>query len=693
VLVRAVGFAPETTNAHSHTAASVQNWPFSHSAFVGFPDSHTRPLDLGGERVSSVQAFGVGRSHTGCVIRNVGAGRRTKNKRAAGFHSWQKTRIDALRTAMSLSHAVAGRSRVMDDPRLFANYDVGQPTRSRGALNPPSSGHAWKYGLRRRYAVEGPSSVFAGRVWAILMDHTDAAGRTWISLATLMDETGIGSERTARKALRLLVSQGWLRVEPMSWARLRAEQSALGRCVPFRMDPGQAPNLYTLLDGQGGPVGAAARTMGTAAGPGIARTTQDFDQTPLHISRGGPLLHCPGEPPADLHPDLEDPEQRTKTESVEHGARPKQHTHDFVVGQGEEPAFDSKKWAIIVEAHRKQTIAAGLLAPGAPKVRPDDRQTMLDMLEGSLVEVSARIRARVNVTPDADELTQALAEKAMERYFAHKSPYNVAAKWHLKTLHNEFHARLCEAADDVERAYLRAHRNAAPRPEPRKVEPEQLDPEILAEIQKAEAVAQKCYGEQAPVLTAFAMSQHEAEQAPVLQLVEPMAVAAEQAPVLQLVEPMAVAAEQAPVLQLVEPMAVAAEQAPVLQLVEPMAVAAEQAPVLQLVEPMAVAAEQAPKAECTTIPPAVRAWSPYRKASPTKVDELKRIEQKLEAPSKSNKASPAHNDTKDASKAEGAHGRPFAAPLAPLAAPRRPNASRGVPTPEDGPPDGASPPE
>jgi len=169
---------------------------------------------------------------------------------------------------MSLSQFAAGRARSFE-PSVFTRESVGYTTKSEATPNPPSSPYAWKFALARRIgSAEGPSSVHARYALRVLIDHSDADGRTWLGIQALLTNTAIKTERTMRKVLDKLVRGGWLRITPHTWTSLTAEQAAIGRTLPRRGDAGQAPNLYVVLDGRGREACLEGRSR-----PGIVRTS------------------------------------------------------------------------------------------------------------------------------------------------------------------------------------------------------------------------------------------------------------------------------------------------------------------------------------------------------------------------------------------------------------------------------------
>ena len=94
------------------------------------------------------------------------------------------------------------------------------------------------------WSEDGPKLTHRG-VLHTLLTSTDKLGRVWRGLPSLARQLGI-SERNARRFLRDLEMQGWIKRHPMTWENLSIQQAKLGFPLPARADGGQAPHVIVL---------------------------------------------------------------------------------------------------------------------------------------------------------------------------------------------------------------------------------------------------------------------------------------------------------------------------------------------------------------------------------------------------------------------------------------------------------------
>jgi len=348
---------------------------------------------------------------------------------------------------MSLSEAVAGRSRNVDVAHAFFPVPVESGTFAKPSSTPSPSSYGWKLAhLNRIWKKNGPKGSTAKSVLTVLWRHSDDKGRTWIGLPLLADEAGVGNLRTVRSALERLVQTGWLHYAPQTWSSLTAEQQAAGRPVPRRDNAGQAPNLYELLDGRGQPV--------TPTRPGLVRTsTASSDEHPPDKTLeqncpGGPEQIGPGEPRAKLpyDPDLSGSVHK---EVSEEGAASAPSTHDFskaLEGKGDWGWLES--WQLVVQAHASKTKGVYGLAPMEPDMKQGERKAIGECLDGASTEVAAKLRSR-GMEREIEQLRKDLAERAVALYFRNDTPHLRKTKHALRDLPREFHARITEAMQGI----------------------------------------------------------------------------------------------------------------------------------------------------------------------------------------------------------------------------------------------------
>lgn len=340
---------------------------------------------------------------------------------------------------MNVTHSGASRSRDVASARFFLPPSVI-------SAEPSASPYGWKFDLSLRIWTEaGPKGYAAKCVLATLLVSSDERGRTWLGIHAIMKRTGLGSERTVRGALDTLTNDGWIKRTAQTWSSLTAEQLALGRKAPRRGDLGQAPNLYTVLASPRPPVTSEAPTR-----PGLAQTTANpVEKTPLQKSRGGPLLNDTGGPPAFSHPDPYPLGSVSKEVREEREARSNQGTHLFSKSQdnkGEWAWLDA--WNLLVQVHAEKTTAVYGVPPMSPDLKRDQRKEVAECLEGTAVELAAKLRAR-GIERELGQVTQDLAARVMTLYFKRDNEHLRRVKHALRDLPREFHARITEAMQAI----------------------------------------------------------------------------------------------------------------------------------------------------------------------------------------------------------------------------------------------------
>jgi len=399
---------------------------------------------------------------------------------------------------MNVSQPVAGRSRNVEAARAFLPAPVISATADASSPHPPTL-HGWKFALLLRiWSGEGPKGNAARSVLTVLLWNSDGTGRTWLGIPAIMEKSGLGNERTVRRALEVLTNGGWLKLTPQTWSSLTAEQLAVGRKAPRRGDVGQAPNLYTVLASPSQTVTPEALTR-----PGLTRTTgSPVDETPRQICRGGQGQIGRGEPGADLPPDPNHLGSVSRMESAE-GTLRAPNTHDFskaLEGKGDWDWLDA--WNLLVHAHAEKTKAVYGVAPLPPDLKRDARQAVAECLDGTTVELAAKLRAR-GIEREFAQVRQDLAGRVMALYFKRDVEHLRRVKHALRDLPREFHARITEAMQAI---LQESHDAKVPRRMPELV-PELEQPaqgakaETAAKLTKSDA-AEKPLPESMPVTTA-----------------------------------------------------------------------------------------------------------------------------------------------------------------------------------------------
>ncbi len=371
----------------------------------------------------------------------------------------------ALKSKMNITPIAASRSRSVES-RAFFPERVSQTTTNDTRLSSPPSPNSWKFALADRvWEDEGPSSVQARAVLAVLIRVADTDGQAWPGVRTLMRKTKIKTERTLQKALDDLVRGRWLRIVPQTWASLTDVQTAAGKIAPRRGDIGQATNLYLVLDGRG-------RPAAPQAGPGLARASNGStdETTPLQICREGLPQNDRGGPPANLHPDPDHSGSISKEESAEPVSpvlAPDTHISSEI---RKKSGVNLEAWDVLVEAHFEKTKAVYSLPPLRPDLRREQREDLATALDGAATEVRAKLHARTGVEQAFVDVRRDLANRVIHLYFKNDSAHLRRMKHALRDLPREFHARLIEAMNAALRESIDAtpprRAQAAPPPEP-----------------------------------------------------------------------------------------------------------------------------------------------------------------------------------------------------------------------------------
>lgn len=346
---------------------------------------------------------------------------------------------------MNVTQPVAGRSRDVDAARAFFPVPVDIGTFDESSPTSSTSTYGWKFALQLRiWSGDGPKGNAARSVLTALIWSSDRTGVTWLGIRAIMKKSGLGNERTVRKAIRELAHAGWLRLTPQTWSSLTEEQRAAGRTAPRRGDVGQAPNLYMVLAGP-----CQMATPEVPIRPGLASTTVfPVDETPRQICREGQEQIDQGRPGANLplDPDPLGSESMKKSEENEREAL---GTHDFSKaqeGKGDWGWLES--WQIVVQAHVAKTTSAYGLAPMEPDMKRGDRKALADCLDGASAEVTAKLRSR-GIERELVEVRRELAERAMARYFRNDTPHLRKTKHALRDLPREWHARITDAMQAI----------------------------------------------------------------------------------------------------------------------------------------------------------------------------------------------------------------------------------------------------
>lgn len=346
---------------------------------------------------------------------------------------------------MNVTPPVAGRSRDVDAARAFFPIPEDFGTLHEPSPTPSSSPYGWKFALQLRiWSGDGPKGNAARSVLTVLIWSSDDTGRTWLGIRAIMKKSGLGNERTVRKAIKSLAIAGWLRLTPQTWSSLCEEQRAVGRQAPRRGDLGQAPNLYMVLAGPTQTV-----TPEIPRRPGLASTTvSTVDETPRQICQGDQGQIGRGQLGANLpaDPDPLGSESMKKSEKSERSAL---NTHDFSKAQEGKGTWGwLESWQIIVQAHAAKTKGVYGLAPMEPDMKRSDRKALADCLDGASTEVTAKLRSR-GIERELVDVRRELAELAMVRYFRNDTPHLRKTKHALRDLPREWHARITEAMQGI----------------------------------------------------------------------------------------------------------------------------------------------------------------------------------------------------------------------------------------------------
>ncbi len=287
----------------------------------------------------------------------------------------------------------------MDGARVFASPQVISSTPSEASHNPPSSALPWKPAIfqRVRASLRGQRA----HVMEALVRLSGPDGRCWVSMATLADEARVDI-KTARKHVHGLHLVGqYLRTDPMTWARLRAECRAAGRPEPRTNNHRTAPYLFTVLDGLGRPayqLPEAERKHRLAPRLGrpprlaradIRRPVSEPKTSGFDVGEGSQIWEARGLP--NLGGEYSDPLDQSIKESVESPARARaeQHTSLVELSTGEKW---QDGWRALLDAYGKHYRGTYGGAPMAPqKLRPDDPRDMGEHLVSKASELAARL--------------------------------------------------------------------------------------------------------------------------------------------------------------------------------------------------------------------------------------------------------------------------------------------------------------
>jgi hypothetical protein len=289
---------------------------------------------------------------------------------------------------------------------------------------------------------------------AVLWEHSDDDGRTWIGLRRLAAEAGLGNLRTVRNALGKLAQGGWLRFTPQTWASLTAEQNAARRPAPRRGDMGQATHLYEILDRRVKPTSPAPMGSPTPARPGLVWTSTpssegSADETPEQNCPGGLEQNCPGGPGAKLLHDPDPVELTPRKEREERVALVSPDTPHFSQArESQQGGAWLVAWNVLVHVHAEKTKGVYGIAPLPPDLKRDQCQAVAECLDGTALDLAAKLRDR-GMEREFVQVRQDLAARVMTLYFKRDVEHLRRVKHALRDLPREFHARIIEAMQGI----------------------------------------------------------------------------------------------------------------------------------------------------------------------------------------------------------------------------------------------------
>lgn len=258
-----------------------------------------------------------------------------------------------------------------------------------------------------------------------------------------------------------------------------AEQLALGRKTPRRGDVGQAPNLYTVLASP-----SPTLKPETPTRPGLSRTAGiSAEETPGQICRGLQGQISRGEPGADLPPDPD--HSGSVSKKVSEGGEAPQPTDTHIFSKAQEGDWSwLDAWNVLVHSHAEKTKTVYGVAPMRPDLRRDDRRAVAECLDGTAVELAAKLRAR-GIERELVHVRQDLASRVIALYFKRDNEHLRRVKHALRDLPREFHARIIEAMQAILRE---SHDANVPRRTPELELPARKNSaENAAQLKKTEA--------------------------------------------------------------------------------------------------------------------------------------------------------------------------------------------------------------
>jgi hypothetical protein len=116
---------------------------------------------------------------------------------------------------------------------------------------PVRTQNAWKRRfLRFAFSKEGPRLRTDRELLGVLVKHSKVEGRVVVSIDLLAEMARL-NQKTVRVGLTRLRDAGWLRTQPMTWGAVQAAFPNVRMPRDTRVGNAPAPNLYTVLDGNG----------------------------------------------------------------------------------------------------------------------------------------------------------------------------------------------------------------------------------------------------------------------------------------------------------------------------------------------------------------------------------------------------------------------------------------------------------
>ena len=305
---------------------------------------------------------------------------------------------------------------------------------------------------------------------------SDILGRVWWGQSALAELAGC-SDRTLRRFLPVLVQQGFLRLERMTFDSLTKLQNALGLPPPERSDDGRAPNLMTLLV-EGKPAcevdfaqGRSTRRTHEEDGrdeprPGIARVVPHGP-----VVQGEPRTKASDIPPDKVADDLLGSAFLTRSvgEDLTRATHP---TFEVDAQEHKTPpstfsghSTEEKAWKALNAAYDTQYCRVYRIRPTNKLVSRDDQQALTDCLVESVDVFEARLHERrVQIEKLAVEPLEMLANEALRAWF--DTP---GANDYLRRVSHRMRALRADLPYRLRKAMEAQVERLKPKPEPRRL--------------------------------------------------------------------------------------------------------------------------------------------------------------------------------------------------------------------------------